>query len=228
MAITLGTITFDPAYTTVHEGHEDVGGRDARHIEIAGLIAGEHSVEDVEARLDAILAAASSEGYTGDLSLRSGRRLWVQRAKYSRDVLRDRLTGSFVLALDAKDPFEESTTVRTVSWTIAASDATKVVAGAGNVFALPTITFTASGTVVNPSFSDGVRTLAYAGVVAHGAVLVLNAAAGTVTLNGVDVTCYTTGEFPRIEPAGATLSYADDPTSSHAGVAAIVVRDRWW
>jgi hypothetical protein len=51
---------------------------------------------------------------------------------------------------------------------------------------------------------------------------------GVVTLEGADVTPYTSGEFPRIAPEGTTLTYEDDAASSHTAAVTVAFRDRWW
>lgn len=228
MAITLGSVTFDPTHTTVREKHEEVGGRDARRVVITGLIIGKESVEDIEAAMDAIMAAASEDGYETELSVRSGRRLWVQRMGFSREVSKDSLVGSFVLDLDAKVPFEESTTLRSVPWAITASGDTKSIAGGGNAFSSLTVTLIAEGDVVSPSFSDGTQKLTYLGTVADGQTLVLDGGTGVVTLEEEDVTPYTQGAFPRIPPGGGELTYEDDPASSHRASVTLAIQDRWW
>lgn len=86
MAITLGNFTFDAAHTTIRERYEEVGGRDARRIEIAGLVVGQHSVADIEAQLDMILAAASDATSDAELSVRSGRRILVRRSFRGRSL----------------------------------------------------------------------------------------------------------------------------------------------
>jgi hypothetical protein len=228
VAITLGSITFDPTHTTIREKHEEVGGRDARRIVISGLIIGKESTEEIEAALDAILAAASDEDHETELSLRSGRRLWVQRVAFTREVSKDGLAGSFVLDLDAKDPFEESTATRSVSWSITASGGTKSVAGGGNAFSALTITLVAEGNVVCPSFSNGTQKLTYQGTVQDGKTLVLDGGARAATLEGEDVTPYMEGVFPQIPAGGCVLTYEDDPGSSHRASVTLTIRDRWW
>jgi Siphovirus-type tail component, C-terminal domain len=228
VAVTLGNITFDAAHTTVDEKYEEVGGRDERLVEVAGAIVGESTVAGIEARLDAILDAASEEDYGAVLSVRDGRRLNVRREAFSRDVAPDQLVGSFELKLRAKDAFEEADEETSELWPVTASGATRALSSAGNVFAKPVVSLVASGDVVSPSLSDGIRTMAYAGTVADGSVLVFDAAARTVTLDGEDVAPYTTGDFARIEPEGTTLTYTDDATSSHTTSVTVAFRDRWW
>ncbi len=228
MAITLGSVTFDEAHTMVQEKQEEVGGGNERAITISGMIVGESSVAAIVAQLDAILDAASVGDYGAELSLRAGRRLFVQRETFEQEVSAKPLGGSFTLTLKAKDAIEESTTLTTVNWGISASGATQAATANGNVFSEPKITLVATGTVVNPSFGDGTRTLSYSGTVADGETLVFDGAGRVVTLEGVDVTPYTTGLFPRVSPEGTTLTYTDDAASSHTATVTVVFRDRWW
>ena len=62
------------------DGRLGVHLRDARRIEIAGAVEDASSADELEARLDAILDAASGESYEAELRLRPGRRLLVRRA----------------------------------------------------------------------------------------------------------------------------------------------------
>lgn len=228
MAIVLSTETFDELHTSAREKHEEVGGRDGRRIEISGVIAGEQTVAAVEARLDAILQAASSEDYGAALSLRSGRRLWVRRVQFSRDVSPSTRVGSFVLVVEAKSPFEESVETRITEWPITTQEAELGLLTGGNACALPILTVVASGTLMNPSFSDGTRSILFSGTVQDGETLMLDCVEGHATLEGQDVTAYTAGVFPRISPGGTTLRWADSPGSSHHANVTITLRDRWW
>ena len=228
MAITLGAVVFDEAYTTATETYAEVGGRDARKVVLSGLILGEQSFDAIEARLDAILDAASAEDYGVALSLRAGRRLWVRRESFERAVRPDQLAGSFTLTLEAKDPFETAVSDTSVPWAVTASGATLLLTSRGNTFALPVITVIATGALINPSFSDGVRAIRYAGTIAAGAVLVFDGRESVVRLDGADVTPYSTGSFPEIAPEGATFTYTDDAASSHGASVTVAYRDRWW
>ena len=228
MAITLGPVTFDDAHTTVRDKLEEVGGRNQRRITVSGAIVGQSTVSAIEAQIDAILDAASVEDFSAELSLRSGRRLFVRRNEFSREVQSEALAGAFTLELEAKDPFEESTSITTVNWTVTASGQTQAASSAGTVYAKPKISLVATGTIIDPSFSDGTRTLAYSGTVQDSETLVLDAATASATLEGSDVTPYTSGVFPRISPEGVTLTYTDDAGSSHTAQVTITYRDRWW
>lgn len=228
MPITLGNVTFDEANTTVREKLEEVGGRNERRITLTGLVLGESAVADIEARLDAMLDAASLEDYSGVLSLRAGRRLLVRRDAFKRELRPEELVGAFTLDLSARDPFEESIAETLLNWTIAVSGATLAAAALGTMDARPVITLVATGTLIDPALSDGARTMAFSGTVQDGESLVFDAPAGKVMLEGADVTPYTTGDFPRIAPEGTTLSFTDATSSSHTATATVRFRSRWW
>ena len=228
MSIVLGSYTFDESRTAVVEKHEEAGGQDARVIEIRGVIEGLSSVDAMEAELDAMLRQASEAGEETALTLRSGRRLLVSRTEFTREVARGGLVASFVLKLAARDPFEESTAESSVAWSITASGDTKALSTDGEVFALLKISLVASGTVVDPCFSDGTRGMTYSGEIADGETLVFDGPGGRVTLEGEDVTPYVDGLFPRVAPGGATLTYTDDASSSHGASVTVAHRARWW
>ena len=228
MPITLGTLELDPEHTSVREHLEEVGGRDERRFDVTGLITGESTVDAIEARLDAILDVASQDDYSAAFSLRPGRRFWVRREGFARTIARDSLVGSFTLTLAARDPFEVAVDPTVATWAISASGATTSLSTAGNLFSKPAVSLVAVGDLVNPSFSDGERTIAYTGTVGDAQTLVFDAPEGKVLLDGEDVTPYCSGLFPRIEPEGTTLTYEDDAAGSHTADVTVTYRDRWW
>ena len=189
---------------------------------------GESAVAAIEARLDAMLDAASLADYTGELSLRAGRRLLVRRDAFKREVRPEELVGAFTLELSARDPFEEASSETSLNWTIAASGATISVASSGTADALAAVALTATGTLIDPAVSDGTRTISFSGTVASGKVITFDAVSRKVTINSADVTPYTAGQFPRIAPEGTTLRYTDASGSSHAAAATVKYRSRWW
>lgn len=228
MAVTLGAIIFDPDSTAVRETHDEVGGRRERVIEISGIVAGVPDETAIHDTLDAILNAASVDDYGAELSVRPGRRMFVRRSEFVRNVAARALTGAFVLKLAARDPFEESTALHSVAWPITASGATLELTTAGNAPARPVIRLTATDTIVNPAFSDGTRILSYSGTLSAGDELVFDGASASATLNGGDVLPYVSGEFPELSPGGTTLTYSDDATSTHNASVTVEYRDRWW
>jgi hypothetical protein len=226
MSVTLGTYTFPQPLTAVAEALEELGGRDARRIRLQGVLDGFPTREALEAELDALLAAASASDAV-PLSLREGRRYFVRRTAFKREIAEDPLTGAYTLQLDALPPYEEAAAETVDSWYFAASGATKALDTPGNIPTPPRIELQAIGTLYDPTFSDGERVITYHGVLADEEVLILDGPAASVTLNGDDVTPYTTGVFPRIVPGGTTLTYTDTAGSSHAGIATLRFRDRW-
>lgn len=228
MAITLGSFTFDPAHTTVRETHQEIGGRRERVVEIVGLIVGEPTVPAIDAVLDAILDAASPEDYSATLSIRPGRLLFVRRTEFKRERSSDAMAGSFELALHARDPYEHSVDPTSQNWSISVSGATLALAAGGNYTSEPVIAITANGDLINPAISDGVWSIIYNGTVPAGSVLVFDGPNARVTLDGEDVTPYTTGLFPEIAPEGTTLTYTDDAASTHDAEAVVSYYDRWW
>ena len=228
MAVTLGNVAFDPAMTSVRETHEEVGGRRERVIEISGAVAGASTESAIHDALDAILDEASAEDYSAALSVRTGRRLFVRRAEFVRDVSAESLIGSFVLKLAARDPFEESTVLHSAAWPIGVSGETLNLSTSGTAPARLVIRLTAQDTIINPSFSDGSRTISYSGTLSAGDELVLDGVLGAALLNGADVIPYVQGAFPEIDPSGTTLTYTDDAASTHDADVTVEYRDRWW
>ena len=229
MAITLGTYAFQDGRTAAAEEYEEIGGRDARRVQIKGVLEDVASLDALEEELDALLKAASEQGEHTALSLRTGRRLWVRRTGFSRELMPEALAARFTLDLEAQDPYEEAEEATVVPWTVTVWGDMKALDTSGNVWAPLVITLVATGTLVDPAFSDGVRTITYAGDVADGETLVFNGAARKVLLGDEDVTPYVTGLFPRIDPGGGTLTYTDDPADSpHTASVTVTHQARWW
>lgn len=228
MAITLGAVTFDPRATHVREQLEEVGGRDERRIILSGIVSGLSTRAEIATRLDAIVQAASADDWSAALCLRPGRRLWVRRDAYTREVDASGRTGSFELKLGARDPFEESIDAVTVAWEVAGDGATCALDTEGNASARPVVTLTAVTDLVCPALDDGERRIVYDGIVRAGSVLVFDAAEGRALLDDGDVTPYAFGAFPRVSPGGTTLVYRGDPSAPHEAVATIAYRHRWW
>lgn len=227
MAISVGGHVFDSASTVVQEAYEIVGGSQTRAIRIAGLVRGVGDLTALNETLDTI-AKVASESVPALVSIRAGRRLFARREKFSREVNARALVGSFVLDLRADDAWEESESLKESAWNITVSGATRNVTNDGNADALPMISLTAESVLHTPALGDGVRTLTYEGTVPNGATLVVDSPLRRVLLDGADVTPYTSGDFPVLEPGLTTLEYTDDPSSTHLASAVVSFRDRWW
>ena len=225
--VTLGTYEFDDRHTSVTDTVDEVAGRTERTFVVSGLIVGKTTADDIESELDSIADAASENRWI-TFSIQSGREIIVERTEMSRRVDAAERVGSFTLRLAAADPFERSSTVTEIVWSVTSSGDTKQVDTDGNVHSEPRIEMGASGDVVNPTFSDGERTIQYPGTVADGETLAIDGPARTVTLENDDVLPYTTGEFPRVSPEDTTLTYTDDASSSHTASVTVSYRDRWW
>lgn len=227
MAISVGAYGFDEGTTTVRETLEAVGGRETRAIVISGLIRGAGSVAGLEVMLDEILRSASVESPVY-VSVRSGRRILARREQFVREVQRGGQAGRFELTLRAENAWEESDVPTTVPWSIASSGTSLVVESDGNLATRPTITLDALGTILSPELGDGVRTLRYDGVVETGSRWTVDGESERVWLDGVDITPYTEGDFPVVGPGETTLTYSDDPSSSHLLDGTVAFRARWW
>jgi hypothetical protein len=180
------------------------------------------------AAVDAVLQAASSEGDAVPLSLRPGRRLLVRRVHFEREAAEDAATASFRLRLEAEDPFEYSEEEQVAPWNISASGAALFFAPTGTVEALPRIELLAHDTLIAPAITDNTRALRYPGSLNPGQRFVMDCAAKRVWVDALEVTPHCIGEFPRLAPGSAVLTYTDDEDSSHHATGTVRWRDRWW
>lgn len=225
MSIALNGVTLDPGRTAVREWYETVGGRDRRRIELQGSVEAATRAKMTE-KLDAILAAASAADYSAALSVRPGRVIRVRRIAFTREPAPDSPQAAFDLRLESEDPFEYSDAATEQAWPIADSGAALVIAPAGNAPAPVVVTLEAESELVKPAIGDGERVMEYQGAVGVGGVIVFDGVEGEVTLNGEDVTPYSAGDFPRLEPGGTTLTFTAE--SGGAAHGEVVYRDRWW
>lgn len=228
MPITLDSLTFDEAHTAAREKLEEVGGREGRVVVLSGFVVGEPTPEAVEARLDAIAAAASDEDYAAILSLRPGRQMRVRRAAFNRSLVKGKLAGAFELTLESRLPFEESAEPLVQEWPIVANGDTLAVATPGTAPAPLRIVIAAQAQLLYPAIDDGVRSLTYRGAVGAGQTLTLDGEAACVTLDGEDVTAYTAGDFPMVRPGGSIVTFTDDEMSDHRAEVTVSHRARWW
>lgn len=227
MTIQLGSIALDPRTTGVREQLEEVGGRRERRITLSGIIESFADTDGVEAQLDAILAEASREAFDCPLSIRPGRRLWVRRDQFTREVTLWPVTGSFTLQLHARDPFEESEEESSEFSAFSELPLAIPLEIGGNAPAPLRITLEATAEIAAPSFSDGIRTIAYDGLVLPGHTLIVDGPGRRVWLEGEDITPYMQGLFPRPAPGSAAVTVDADGGAS-AGSVTVAWRDRWW
>jgi len=226
MGIRLGAHEFGGHVTAVSEQLRETGGRDARVISLEGVIEDLESITAIEAALDAIAAAASEDNTP--LSLRSGRELLVTRSAFKREIHRAARTGAFVLVLEARDPIERADEEFVAAADFYFSGATAEINAGGNTRVPLIAHLTPDEAVVRPSLSDGTRTLMYEGELEPGETLTLDGESGRVLLDGEDVTPYTAGELPRLDPGENTLTYTHESGTGATMSAELRFRARWW
>jgi hypothetical protein len=226
MPILLGSRIFADDVVQVRDKIEEVGGRDERIIELAGVLSVRSGAADLEAELDRVAAAASDEDYGTPLVLRPNRRLWVRRDAFTRERGLDGRTASFRLKLAARDPCEESTALDSVHSQATASGAQFSIAYDGSAPTPLTIHVTAHGPADYPSLEADGRRITYEGRLEDGAVLVFDGAERRAQLDGSDVTAHTTGLFPSLPPGGAALRYFYE-SDWHMGDIEASFRKRW-
>ena len=227
MGITLGEYAFGESVTSVRESLKERGGRDARVVSIKGVLEGFTSVAALEAELDALVAAASDAEEVA-LVLRPGRRLWVKRTGFVREVYRDALTAAFELSLEAPDAVEEAEGESVVAGVYTDTQQTLSVPTIGNTPARPRVVLIPDGALTRPSVGVGDSVLTYDGIVAAGQSLVVDAAAGAVLLDGVDVTPYTAGVPPLLSPGSNIITYADESLAIPNIAVTVHFHSRWW
>lgn len=227
MTIRIGALTLDEQHTVVREAYEQEGGRNTRLITITGMVRGVADGSALESALDGVLEAVSADSPVY-VSLRPGRRLLARREGFSREVNGGKRTGVYTVQLRAEEAWEESEAATTVGWSIDASGATITLDNRGTLPTFPLLTLDALGAIEGLTLSDGVRTLAYEGEIESGATVIVDGTAGQVWLDDLDITPYTTGNFPRLDPGETVLTYSDGLGSSHLFDGEVTYRDRWW
>lgn len=227
MTITAGGYAFDEERTTVRETYEVLGGKETRLIAITGLIRGAGNRVELDGALDDLLRAVSEAGPVY-VSVRSGRRILARREEFTREVHSRHLTGKFTVTFRAETAWEESIAEESRAWNISQSGEDRDLAVAGNRETLPVIALTATDDIVGAAFSDGTRALAYEGVIEAGSSVLIDGPAGKVWLDGEEITPYMEGDFPRLQPGAATLTFTDGPSSSHLMTGTVSWRARWW
>ncbi|MBX3176697.1 MAG: phage tail family protein [Candidatus Hydrogenedentes bacterium] len=227
MSISVGGYVFNPRTTVVREQYEVVGGKQTRAIRITGLLRGAADEASLIAALDAVTEAVSMDAPVL-VSLRPGRQIAARREGLVREINGRALTGQFVVDLRAESAWEESEAIETLPWVIGQSGEVLGVSNTGNAPTDPVITLAADDFLITPGVGDGTRMIVYEGEVAGGSTLVIDAVKREVRLDGVEVTGYTSGEFPRLAPGETELVFTDDIMSSHQATGSVAWRPRWW
>ena len=228
MSISVGGYVFNTRTTVVREQYEQVGGKQTRAIRVTGLLRGAADEAGLIAALDGVTLAVSADAPVA-VSLRPGRRMLARREGFVREV-----NGAHAYGTVCAGPARRNGVGGVGDAARGAVDHRAVgrrpldVVNQGNANAAPVIALTAEDVLITPAVSDGVRTLTYGGNVDSGSTLVFDGEAREARLDGALVTGYTSGEFPLLAPGETTLTYTDDPGSSHLVTGSVTHRDRWW
>ncbi len=207
--LVLGRIRKVVSVTTVLEKH---GSREAYRTAVSDL---EREVE----RLD--------RGET-DLSIHDGRVLKGRRRKWSLIREDDLCLAVASLEFLAEDRFERSENENSETFSVTASPKSFDLEPDGNWNALPVLELTATVALTNPSFTDGTRILTLNLDLDPGDKLAIDSEARTATKNGTEnVLNATSGEFPELAPASASIEYSDETVGGPTGSLEIKWRDRW-
>lgn len=226
MTPTLGDYTLDPWHVSVTEKQRHENGRWRRSIIIRGTADTFESTALLTAALD-MLAAATLAPEPVLLRLRPDRSVAVRLRGFERTCHDDAIAGAFTLELEGLTPWEESDAPETHEVQVMESGVVCDIACNGSLASPLSLAFTATGMVLLPSFSDGVHTLAYAGILQNGDVLEVDSVERKVFLNAEDVSSQASGDFIVIHPQPTSITFQADPEGAHTGTLALTWRERW-
>ncbi|HDP34128.1 MAG TPA: hypothetical protein ENN29_03345 [Candidatus Hydrogenedentes bacterium] len=226
MTPTLGGFALEQWRAAVTEKQRYEKGRWQRHIVIRGAADTFETSAQLTEALDALAGAALAPEPVL-LRLRPERSVAVRLRGFERTRNDDAIAGAFTLELEGLTPWEEGDDIQTHEEAVVGNGAVCEIASGGSLITPLSLTFTASGLVLLPQFSDGMRTLSYAGMIPDGAALDVDSVARKVFLNGADVSSQASGEFLEIAPQPTTVSFAADEDGAQAGALALRWRERW-
>ena len=183
--VAIGSYTFPEHSTAVDIQSRFIDGKLKKIIRIDALVLGSGNAVDFLADIEDLEGEIEKfDRGEADLSITSGRTYKGIRLALQRTLDRESKFAAFEILLLTEDRFERSSVLHEEDKTITASGDTLVVSQAGNVYAFPEITLTATEDLVHPVLSDGTRGLTYNGTIPAGSVLVIDADAKTATLDG--------------------------------------------
>ncbi len=225
---TLGDYTFRSDSTRVLSDLRYVEDRLRRQVEIVGLLSEFATHDDFAAELSELDTAVEAFcNGSATLTLTEGRQLSGSVLRYRKTVDELERSVTFRLIVLSEDRFERSIELHEENLAIDASGDAIVLANAGTADSLPELTLSAIGALINPSVSDGLRTLIYQGTLSPGDALALDSDAHTATLNGGNALAAVSGDWPRLAPGETTLTYTDQAGSSHSATLLVQYRDYW-
>ncbi len=225
----VGDFTFPERRTVVTVRTREVLSRVRREIEIVSLFCSYASLSQLESDLEMLEGELERfDRREAGLSLHPGRYLMGWRRDWQKLIEPQARAASIRLLALTDDRFERSIEEHVLNVSVAQQSQATPVSHAGNGWAFPQCSIAATGTLINPSFSDGSRTLTCNVQLSPGETLQIDSDRRSVLKNGTaNVLSQTLGEFPLLEPGGGELVYADDAASSHLGSLEIRYRDLW-
>lgn len=227
--VAVGSFTFPPRNTAVDIQTRFVDGRTRKVIRVDTILLGSgtlneflNEVADLEGEIEKFDRGEAT------LSITDGRYVTGRRMSLQRTLDESTRFAAFEIRFLTGDRFERSVALHEESRLITASGDSIQVTQAGNAASRPLVLITATGDLVRPALSDGERTMTYEDTQQAGSVLSIDADLQTAVLDGSDnVLNRMSGSFPILTPGVTTLTYTDNPTSSHSGALTVKYRDTW-
>ena len=226
MIPTLGSHAFDQWQASVAEKQYYENGRWHRRIVIRGTADTFENTAQLTDALDT-LATAILAPEPVLLRLRPERSIAVRLRRFEKTCHDDAIAGAFTLELEGLTFWEEGDTLQTHEETITGNGVACEIASEGSLTSPLSFTFTATGMVLLPRFSDGVHTLLYSGILQNGSILEVDSITRKAYVDAEEVSSQVSGDFPEINPQTTTFSFDADPEGAQTGLLALNWRECW-
>ena len=226
---TVGDFTFPQERTSLDIQTRIVDGQTRKVVRIDTIILGFGSNAQFLANVE-LLEGEIELFDQGEVSLSAtqGRYYEGRRLRLERTIDEKSRFAAFEIELLTHDRYERSQTLHQENLTITASGDYLDVDQEGNTHSPPQLQLTATGNLVKPVLSDGERSLYYWDTLQAGNNLVIDCDLRTAKLNGsTNVLGKIAGSFPLLVPGESSITYTDDPSSTHNGTLLAKYRDRW-
>ena len=226
MIPTLGNHALDQWQASVAEKQCYENGRWRRSIVIRGAADTFESSALLTEALD-MPAAAALAPEPVLLRLRPGRSVAVRLRRFEKTCHDDAIAGAFTLELEGLTPWEEGDDLQSHEATITENGTVCEIASDGSLASPLSFTFTATGMVLLPCFSDGVHTLSYSGILQNGSILEVDSVSRKAFVDAEDVSSQVSGDFLKINPQTTPVSFEADPEGAQTGTLVLSWRERW-
>jgi hypothetical protein len=225
----VGSFTFPARNTAVDVQTRFVEGRTRKVIRVDTILLGSGTLNEFLSQV-ASLEGEIDKFDRGEaaLSITAGRYSTGRRMSLQRTLDEVSRFAAFEIRFLTNDRFERSTTLHETSRTLTASGDTLEIIQEGNAESRPLVIIFATGNLVKPAISDGQRTLTLDETLPPWSELTIDCENRTAVIDGTEnVLNKTAGVFPLLSPGTTTLTYTDDPSSSHSGSLTVKYRDTW-